>query len=185
MEVFFGKRRIVLIKDADKSVAFCSKRLKLFLSDESEMLIRFNIGYKNDFIELFKNEYFYVEAAGGLVYNKDSNLLVITRFGIPDLPKGKIETGEDKKAAALREVKEECGITAEIIEEISPSFHIYPYRESYALKKTYWFKMKHHGNERTVPQQEEDITDAYWADKKTRLRLSEQTYGNLSPYFLL
>jgi len=39
-----------------------------------------------------------------------------------DFPKGKIEQGEDQKTAALRELKEEAGIEAEISDDFSASF---------------------------------------------------------------
>ncbi len=56
----------------------------------------------------FKN----IEAAGGLVFNAKNEFLLIKRLGKADLPKGKIEKGEDPKTAALREVEEECEFLA-------------------------------------------------------------------------
>ena len=51
-----------------------------------------------------------VEAAGGLVYNKEDELLMIFRNGKWDLPKGKKEKGEEIESCAKREVQEECGV---------------------------------------------------------------------------
>ena len=54
-----------------------------------------------DFTHMFK----VIEAAGGLVKNKNNELLFIRRMGKWDLPKGKIEKGESLEQAALREVE--------------------------------------------------------------------------------
>ena len=51
------------------------------------------------------------ESAGGIVLNKRGRVLVVSQRGISwSLPKGHIEKGEDKMAAALREIEEESGI---------------------------------------------------------------------------
>ena len=50
-----------------------------------------------------------IRAAGGIVKRKNK-FLVIKRNGKWDIPKGKIDKGEGKKAAAIREIEEECGI---------------------------------------------------------------------------
>ena len=51
-----------------------------------------------------------IPAAGGLVLNKQKEILFIYRGNKWDLPKGHIEKGETKETAAIREVVEECGI---------------------------------------------------------------------------
>jgi len=45
-----------------------------------------------------------VPAGGGLVLNDKEQILFIFRRGSWDLPKGKIDSGETKKEAAIREV---------------------------------------------------------------------------------
>ena len=56
-----------------------------------------------------------VHSAGVVIYrmrdNKREYLLLHNAKGHWDFPKGKIEAGEDKKTAALRELQEEAGIT--------------------------------------------------------------------------
>ena len=49
-------------------------------------------------------------AAGGLVFNEDGDLLMIFRRGRWDLPKGKLDDGEQIEDCAVREVKEETGL---------------------------------------------------------------------------
>lgn len=81
-------------------------------------------------------------SAGGLVQSMhDSELVALishkNRGGRADwcIPKGHVESGEDLAQTAVREISEETGIEAEVIEklgEISYSFKIGPQR----IKKT-------------------------------------------------
>lgn len=57
-----------------------------------------------------------------------------------DFPKGKIEKGETKKEAALRELKEEAGITAEIDNDFEESFvYFFRDKEGILIKKEVYF----------------------------------------------
>src|SRR4051812_48020306 len=51
-----------------------------------------------------------IRAAGGLVVNDGGEMLFIFRRGKWDLPKGKLEEGEDLEECAVREVEEETGL---------------------------------------------------------------------------
>ena len=66
-----------------------------------------------------------IEAAGGLVFNKENGeILMIFRNGKWDLPKGKLEEGENKKQCAIREVEEECSIVGlDITEKLIETYH--------------------------------------------------------------
>ena len=116
-----------------------------------------------------------IEAAGGIVKNEKNEILFIKRSDKWDLPKGKLEIGESKEAAALREVEEECGISNLKIEElITETYHIYIDRNhKNILKIVHWFAMKFHGNEIPKPQQEEGITEVSW---KNNDEISMQVY---------
>ncbi len=105
-----------------------------------------------------------VAAAGGIVYNEHGALLMIHRLGKWDMPKGKVEKGEDWGEAAVREVEEETGITiAESDTEAIVTFHCYTMKGKKCLKETHWFRMKAKpGQTNTVPQTEEDIQEAKW-----------------------
>lgn len=132
----------------------------------------------------FKSHFKYIEAAGGLVRNIKNELLIIHRLGLPDLPKGKIESGESPKEAAIREVTEECGINdLEVIGEADSSYHIYLLNKKRVLKKTFWFYMKYSGNETLIPQKKEAITDAEWCDNKKLLNYKNETYRSLKKFF--
>ena len=67
-----------------------------------------------------------IEAAGGIVINKDEKILFIYRLGKWDLPKGKLEPNEKLDEAALREVEEETGLKELVLENfVNTTFHIY------------------------------------------------------------
>ena len=139
----------------------------------------------NKLVSDFKS-YFdkYIEAAGGTVRNKKNEFLVIHRFGIPDLPKGKIEENETPEQAAIREVEEECGIfDLKITEKAESSYHIYTHKNKKILKKTHWFRMFYEGNEIPKPQTEEEITKVEWCDKEKISEYRQQTYESLKLYF--
>ena len=86
--------------------------------------------------------------AGSLVVNRNKELLLIYRKGKWDLPKGKVEMGEDYEAAGIREVEEECGIIDPIIETfLCETYHTYVFKETNVLKKTMWYVMNYSGAE--------------------------------------
>lgn len=60
------------------------------------------------------------ESAGGVVLNQQGEVLVVSQHGTSwSLPKGIIEKGEDKLAAAKREIWEEAGVSdLECIKEL-------------------------------------------------------------------
>jgi len=122
-----------------------------------------------------------IEAAGGLVFNNDGDILMIFRNGKWDLPKGKLEIGESVEECAIREVEEECGILDLIIEnKIKDTYHTYVLEGENILKKTYWYKMKTDYSAKLVPQIEEGITKASWVDKDQISKKLKNSYGNIS-----
>ena len=58
-------------------------------------------------------------SAGAVLYTRDGEtikyVLVTERSGHRGFPKGHIERGEDRKTAALREIREETGVSATIV----------------------------------------------------------------------
>jgi 8-oxo-dGTP pyrophosphatase MutT (NUDIX family) len=129
-----------------------------------------------------------IKAAGGLVFNDQQQLLCIKRWGFWDLPKGKIEKGEKKKAAALREVEEETGITNLVLKrKETVSYHIYQskyHHNEWVLKPTYWYSMVSEENTEPVPQTNEDITEACWlTTDEIKTMVLPNTYQSLLPVF--
>lgn len=133
-----------------------------------------------DVSKLFVDNLLYIEAAGGLVKNKNGDYLFIFRHGKWDLPKGKAEPGESIEETALREVEEECGIAPlEIIEELESTYHIYMLKSKWALKRSYWYLMQYNGNQQLVPQVEESITDVQWVKPSEVQGLMDNTYETI------
>jgi 8-oxo-dGTP pyrophosphatase MutT (NUDIX family) len=129
------------------------------------------------------------QAAGGLVLNKYSELLLIERFGKSDFPKGHIDAGETKQETALREVAEESSIVPHrIIRELAPSYHIFYLDENRpVLKEVFWFLMHYEGDKTPVPQSSEDITRAEWVSKSELHKRYHSFFPNLkylADYFL-
>jgi 8-oxo-dGTP pyrophosphatase MutT (NUDIX family) len=113
--------------------------------------------------KIFRIYFTEVGAAGGLVKHISGCYLFIEKKGKLDLPKGHIEPGEEPEACALREVKEECGISGHtIVKQLVPSYHTYSWEGISYLKKTSWFLMKYDGDMITEPQTNEGITKVEW-----------------------
>src|SRR5690606_27951320 len=157
------------------------------LFDEALALLRnspakeVNVYYHNleKLWEAFKSHFDYLEAAGGLVFNSEKEILFIYRLEKWDLPKGKVEPGETTEIAALREVEEECGITnLKINKFITKTHHIY-FQNNLKLKATYWYEMNYEGNEKLIPQTEEGIGIAEWKPKSEIPEILKNTYENI------
>ncbi|TAH02266.1 MAG: NUDIX domain-containing protein [Sphingobacteriales bacterium] len=121
-----------------------------------------------------------IEAAGGLVKSDEKKYLFIKRNGFWDLPKGKLEVGEKKKDAAVREVEEECGITVQSLgEKITKTYHIYELKGKIVLKISHWYCMKAIANQALVPQLEEGITEVQWFLKTDWQIVQANTYPSI------
>ena len=190
-KVFF-KDRVIFLGDKAESMNF---RCMVYLWTEGENLEAIVSDFDQDenketlffaaqdvealFLE-FKNQFKYIEAAGGLVFNPKNEILTIHRLGKWDLPKGKVEDGETIDEAALREVEEECGISNLNLEEELPStYHTYWMNNKWMLKRSYWFKMTYSGNEKLVPQTEEDIEKVSWLASNQLDEFKADTYASI------
>jgi len=134
--------------------------------------------------ESFCANYVLIEAAGGLVYNDTNQLLMIFRNGKWDLPKGKLEVGENIEQCAIREVEEECGVSELLItQQLQETYHTYEINGQKILKRTYWFEMKTSFKGDLVPQTKERITEAVWVDKEDIAEKLENSFGNIAELF--
>jgi ADP-ribose pyrophosphatase YjhB (NUDIX family) len=114
---------------------------------------------ENAVVAALKETFRMAPAAGGVVV-ADGKIVTITRNGIPDLPKGHIEKGENPEQAALREVEEETGIDKlHIVKELPSTWHCYQLGEEWRLKRTYWYLMESEEAIQAKPQTEEGISE--------------------------
>ncbi len=121
-----------------------------------------------------------IKAAGGLVESANGNYLFIFRNKKWDLPKGKLEDGENMKETAVREVEEECGVKILKREEkLCRTYHVYPSGSKMVIKKTNWYKMRVKGEPKLIPQKEEGIDDAVWLDKKHLSPIVKNTFPSI------
>lgn len=150
------------ITSIDKEICFSCKNLKMLP-------------------DLFYSAFKLIEAAGGIVKNKEGKYLFIYRNGYWDLPKGKLEKGEDIKSCALREVEEECSINGlEVIKDLSPTYHMYELQKNkWALKITYWFEMFTSETKAPKPQVEEGIMEAVWLAPDEIEKVKLNTYPSI------
>ena len=131
----------------------------------------------------FKNNFDIIEAAGGVVSNEHNAILWIFRNDRWDLPKGKIEKGESKEIAAIREVEEECGISGVVLKQyLNTTYHLYAFKKKRVLKVTYWYSMFAE-DQFVTPQVEEGITKVVWLNEDAMKKAFENTYGNIKLLF--
>jgi 8-oxo-dGTP pyrophosphatase MutT (NUDIX family) len=160
----------------------------IYKIERAESPLHFLIDHQDEKLVLkqFKESFTEIHAAGGFVRNNEGSILFIKRFGLWDLPKGKIENKETPELAAIREVEEECGLSGlKIIQPLDSTYHIYrsPWINSennLVFKETKWFLMSYSGNESLVPQLDEDIIDAIWFPPSELEWLKKNTYSSLT-----
>ena len=137
------------------------------------------VGDAEKMMKIFAKAYKIIPAAGGVIANAQGQILLIHRRGFWDLPKGKIDDGEQTDAAALREVAEEVGLTeCVIIAPLCTTYHTYDWKGKNVLKPTFWFAMTTPNTDVTL-QTEEDITASQWTDLKQFMATGELIYPNI------
>lgn len=193
IKIFFPDKIIYLIKDKRKYTEKKNAVLQV-IESSTEMRRAYDelLGKKSIKEIYFFNEneeqlfaYFsklfkVIDAAGGLVKNKQNQWLFIFRHNKWDLPKGKLEKNESITEAAMREVEEECGITGlSIVKQLPATYHIYFLENKAVLKRTYWFEMSCTDESPLVPQAEEGITDVKWFAKSDLKNVWNNTFESV------
>jgi 8-oxo-dGTP pyrophosphatase MutT (NUDIX family) len=107
-------------------------------------------------------------SAGGVVYRRvpDGIEVVLasrrTRRGelAWGLAKGGIETGETREQAAIREVREETGLTAEIEADLGDTKYMYVWEDVRIRKTVHFFLMRHTGGD--VDDRDDEMEEIRW-----------------------
>ena len=122
-------------------------------------------------------------AAGGLVLNEHGDLLMIFRRGRWDLPKGKLDDGEQIEDCAVREVKEETGLRKLNVKRfLGITYHKYfdTHINEEVTKQTHWFEMRAKRRQELIPAGEEDIQEIEWVQQKKIPEKLQNSYANIA-----
>lgn len=118
-------------------------------------------------------------SAGGVVYNPtDNRILIIKPTGRDtwQLPKGLLDKGEKSTDAAVREVREETGCTAEVEQKIEAISYYYadPKSKERIFKTTTFFLMRYIDGD--ITKHDWEIEKVEWVGKE--VAQAKLTYDN-------
>lgn len=191
--VFFDDKKILVTNTLKKTY---KKKYRIFtLKDLSvEAFVKKIDGYKSgkflfyidspDPLKEFEKAFTLIQAGGGVVRNPQGRILFIKRRGKWDLPKGKLEIGEDISECAQREVEEETGVKGLfVLGKRVVTYHIYKQDQRWYLKETHWYNMYSDGLEDLRPQKEEDIEVCAWKKPKKLKKLLKNSFSSLREVF--
>ena len=191
--VFFDNKKILVTNTLKKTY---KKKYRIFtLKDLSvEAFVKKIDGYKSgkflfyidspDPLKEFEKAFTLIQAGGGVVRNPQGRILFIKRRGKWDLPKGKLETGEDISECAQREVEEETGVKGLfVLGKRVITYHIYKQDQRWYLKETHWYNMYSDSKEDLHPQKEEDIEVCAWKKPKKLKKLLKNSFSSLQEVF--
>lgn len=124
------------------------------------------------------------KAGGGLVYNKNGEVLFIFRNGKWDLPKGGTNKGEEMENTAMREVEEETGVNGlSISKKLQKTYHIFKRNGVYKLKITHWYEMHSTFDGNPIGQAEEGIEKVEWKNPEQIEEALKNSYENIKLLF--
>ncbi len=179
IHIYFGNKQVILCNEINKELneilhhpdavfadEVSPKAIKSILHEIKKDFFHAGVLWHSDFNKLkenfFKN-FKIIEAAGGIVQNDKKELLFIYRLKKWDLPKGKIEKGEQEEVCAMREVTEETGVkNLELKKKVGETYHVYDEFGKHFLKIVHWYHMTCSSAQYLMPQTEEYITDIKW-----------------------
>ncbi|MCR9065692.1 MAG: NUDIX domain-containing protein [Cytophagales bacterium] len=172
-------KKKVIIPHADYELlsAFFSaiKTLKKFSFKAATFIVK-DIADVNRCIQ---EQYKIINAAGGVILNDESKVLMIYRKGKWDIPKGKADKGEEMIQTAEREVEEECSITVKVLPDYYISYHTYLHKNQRVLKRTYWYKMTLISDAKMKPQKEEDIEEIRWMNRAEMHKALDNSFSSI------
>lgn len=114
-------------------------------------------------------------SAGGIVF-KGNQVLLICNAALRDpsksywgFPKGHLDQGEKSPEAALREVEEETGIEAQLLDKIGDSKYVFTFEGEKIFKVVTMFLMEYRSGE--LKKQAEEVLEVRWVDPQEALKL--------------
>jgi 8-oxo-dGTP pyrophosphatase MutT (NUDIX family) len=132
-------------------------------------------------LEIIKQQFLFIQAAGGLVWSDKDQILLIFRRGKWDLPKGKLDPGEQLEDCAVREVEEETGLTGiRIGQQLGSTYHTYYQGGIHILKESVWYLMQAPHEDNLQPQTEEDIEQCIWVNTDQLHQYLPNTYRTIA-----
>lgn len=102
-----------------------------------------------------------LEVSSGGVVISNGEFLLLKKFSNEwVLPKGRLEDNETTEDAAVREVKEEAGINAEVVKYLGFVKYDYNHNNGEKIKKTVHYYYMRSEDVEVIPQREEGFVDA-------------------------
>ncbi len=196
IRIYFGDKPVILCDTIDKEIneilhhpdavfvdEISPRAIKAMLHEIKKEEFHAGVLWDTDLKKLketfFKN-FTIIEAAGGIVQNDKKDILFIYRLDKWDLPKGKIEKGEEEEACAVREVTEETGVKdLHLKKKIGETYHVYDQFGKHFLKVSHWYYMTCSSTQKLVPQTEEHITEIKWVKTKDIKEPMQNTYPSI------
>jgi len=179
IKIYFNNKPLFLCDNVDETIQpyihhddavfideLNTHTIKSMIHEMEQEKVHAGVFFHPDLEELkkaFYKKFTIIIAAGGLVQNEKKEILLIFRRGKWDLPKGKLDAGENLETCAVREVTEETGLQhIKLISPLTITYHTYHEGSRFILKESHWFKMKVKGEQQLIPQMEEDIHEIKW-----------------------
>lgn len=157
--------------------------VKSMIHEMQDASIHAGVFFHHDLEELktmFFKKFTPVKAAGGFVLNENKEVLMMFRRGKWDLPKGKMDKKESFEECAIRETEEETGLkNITLISPLITTYHTYHEGTRYILKETKWFRMKVNGEQKLIPQAEEQITKLEWVGKNNLKNYMQNSFPSV------
>lgn len=177
---FYSGRNYRIVNDSSQDINAAMETLEKSDKNMGDFGLVVLTENADETFKQFSKRFDKITAAGGIIFNSKNEVLLIKRQGKWDLPKGKKDGKETVEDAAVREVKEECGLSDVSIESFcTRSYHTYYLEGKRILKTTHWYIMKGSAREKLVPQQEENITEVAWFDADTLDIENLDTYNSI------
>ena len=193
IKIYFNNKLLFLCDDIDETIQpiihhddavfideLDSHAVKTMIHEMQLPQVHAGVYFHTDLEELikeFRKKFTLVKAAGGLVENKKKEILMIFRRGKWDLPKGKLDKGETLEECAIREVEEETGLkNIKLLGPLITTCHTYHEGTKFILKESHWYRMQVTGDQKLIPQTDEDIQQIHWVNTNDMGKYLKNSY---------